>query len=119
MKKLEANQQLYFVGSGAFHRRQGTVTVQSVGRKWANITGTYNGRIDIVTLQVDSGGYAPPGRCYASRQDWLDAAAPQLAWQQLVSGLAKGRPEAVSLADIQQAAKLLGVELHLPSNQEN
>lgn len=119
MKKLQQGQSLYFVGTSAFHKRQGTVTVESVGRKWANITGTYIGRIDIVTLQADSGGYASPGRCYASRQDWLDAEAPRLAWRQLVNGLSTGRPEAVSLADIQQAAKLLGVELNLPSDKDN
>lgn len=111
MKKLEANQTLYFVGSGAFHKRQGDVTVVSVGRKWATISGPYNGRIDIETLQADSAGYASPGRCYPSKQAWLDAEAPQRAWRQLVNSLPMGRPESVSLADIHQAAKLLGVEI--------
>lgn len=113
MKKLEVNQTLYFVGTGAFHKRQGDVTVKGVGRKWATVSGTYNGRIDVDTLQADSAGYASPGRCYASKQAWLDAEAPQRAWRQLVNGLPMGRPESVSLADIQQAAKLLGVKIEM------
>jgi len=118
MKKLEANQTLYFVGTGNYHNRQGDVTVLKVGRKWADITGAYKGRIDVVTLQADAAGYSSPGRCYASRQEWLDQEGPRRAWQQLRSSMPMACPAGLALADIQQAAKLLGVPIQLPGQKE-
>lgn len=111
MSKLVVNQKLWFVGCGNYAKRQGFVTVNSVGRKWAEISGKIRGRIDVNTLVVDGQGYGALGQCYSSKEDWLTEARPAHAWRSLVRNLPESCPPGVTLETIEAAAKLLGVEL--------
>lgn len=111
--KLTNNQTLWFVGAGKFARRRGVVTVTEVGRKWARVTGVFIGRIEIATLDADGGAYSSPGRCYASRMDWVNQDGPRRAWQELRSSMSTAVPADLSYETIVQAANLLGIDINL------
>lgn len=114
MLKLVSNQKLWFVGAGNFRRHRGEVTVTSVGRKWAQISGVYNGRIAVDTLAADGAGYPSAGQCYASEQAWAEQEGPKHAWQALRLRMPTECPEGLSVETIAQAAKLLGVDISAP-----
>lgn len=69
-KKLQAGDKLWFVGSKG--RRQEEAVVVSVGRKWAKLTmgDREDYRMDISSGYIDGGDYSPPGRCYASKEEY-------------------------------------------------
>lgn len=111
MVKLKENQKLWFVGSGNFSRTRGEVTVTSVGRKWASVEGAFIGRIAVDTLMADGGAYSPPGRCYASQEDWIAQEGPSLAWRDLRSKMDGQCPKGLSYETVVEAAKLLGFDV--------
>lgn len=113
MLKPSINQVMWFVGAGNFVRVCGEVTITEVGRKWARITGAFKGRIALDTLMADGAGYSSPGRCYASKQEWLNQDGPRHAWQALSSSMPTACPADLSYETIVQAAKMLGVDIDL------
>lgn len=117
--KLVEKQKLWFVGSGNHARTRGEVTVHSVGRKWAEITGAYRCRIAIDTLIADAAGFSSPGRCYLSQADWLAQEGPKLAWQSLRSQLPMACPKELSYDDIVAAGKLLGFDVTVALKAES
>lgn len=125
--KLKEGQQLWFVGAslGNYRGCSGAVTVTKVGRKWAELSGQGDllglrrSRLDVSTLLVDGQGYSSPGRCYASRQDWLNIEGPKLAWAQLRQHLMNQTPEELSFEAVQHAAALLGCKIQLPGQAES
>lgn len=63
---LQVGQELWFVFSGNYSRRQPhATTVKKVGRKWAVLDNGY--RVDIHSLVADGGGYNSPGSAYPNR----------------------------------------------------
>jgi len=109
--KLVENQVLWFVGTGNYARTRGFVKVESVGRKWAEISGVKRCRISVDTLVADAAGFSSPGRCYLSQEDWLAEEGPKVAWQSLRSQMTIACPAGVTLEDILTASKLLGMEV--------
>jgi hypothetical protein len=111
--KLNVGQTLVFVPSG-FRRGQPTeVTVTKIGRKWADIEGTfYTDRIEIDTLHADGGKYSSPGRCYLSREEYETEKATGDAWwafSRTIDG-EHSAPEGVTAETIQNVVKQLGLE---------
>ena len=113
MKQLKEGQKLWFVGcTMSNHRKErGEVTVTKVGRKWADITGTLNGRIDVETFAVDGKGYPSPGKCYESEDAWKEKEEADTLWRDLHIALGRTRPVDVSREKILEAASLLGANL--------
>ena len=113
MPKLVVNQTLWFVGAGRDNRSrgQGEVTVTKVGRKWIEVKGFYDCRIDVDTLQADGAGYSSPGRCYASEAAWREREGHRRAWVALRSAMPMACPDGVTLEQIVAASKLLGTDI--------
>ncbi|MBU9199914.1 hypothetical protein KTD31_00675 [Burkholderia multivorans] len=117
MEKLIVGQELLFIGNSFSNQRKvrGKVTVTSVGRKWAEVSGVHSGRISTDTLEADGRGYCSPGTCYRSMEDWRARAGAKLAWTELHRKMYATTPTTQTFGQIIEAAKLLGLELELPS----
>lgn len=115
-KKPVIGQTLWFVGerSGSKRGRSGDVTVTAVGRKWMEIEGCFSGRVELETMKADGQGFTSPGRCYLSKQDWLDKDGARLAWNALRSSMPLTCPDGLSHETIAQAAKLLRLDARIP-----
>lgn len=111
MAKLAVNQVLWFAGNGNFDHRRGEVTVTAVGRKWAEVSGVIDGKLNMETMKLDRGGFSSPGRCYHSKADWLATDGTDLVWRKLRQAMPIVRPEGVSYNSVAEAAKLLGISL--------
>jgi hypothetical protein len=109
---LTVGQKLIFVPG---ERRRGVgpveVTVERVGRKWAAISNGY--RIGVDDLVADGGQYSCPGRCYLSREEYDAKARAEAAWRALARAIDQrwNPPEGVGAAEIEAAAKMLGLTL--------
>jgi len=118
MLKLEENQKLWFVGAGNFSRTRGEITVTSIGRKWASVTGAFIGRIAVDTLMADGGAYSCPGRCYASEAAWIEQDGPDIAWRDLRVKMTGPCPTGLTYDRVVEAAKLLGLDVAIqPSSK--
>ena len=100
---------LYWVPSEKYHMSEQDVVVGKVGRKWADISNSRY-RINIVTLEADSGGYSSPGRCYTDKNAFLLLRETKNAWDSLRRSIGP-LPDSVSLSAIIQAAELLRVKI--------
>lgn len=111
MGKLTVGQKLWYVPSDSRYAGQACeVTVERIGRKWANISHGY--RIDLADWWVDGGQHSSPGRCYASKEAWDDEGHRQKAWRAVREGFGyRGAPPGITIDAIYQAAALLGIEL--------
>lgn len=110
MSKFHVGQQLWYV---PFERRGNprSVNVTVIGRKWVTLEGR-QGRFDESTMLMDGNGYSSPGRVYMSQEEHLKSVADSRAWDALTIALRGMRkPDSVSMSDIQQVAKLLGIEI--------
>lgn len=117
MDNIVEGQTLWFVGNamGNFKHVFGPVTVTKVGRKWADITGVFKGRIDVSTGHADASGYSRPGTCYESRLAWLNQEGADLAWNALRLAIVHHkRPEGLSFEAIEHVAQQLGLTLDIP-----
>jgi hypothetical protein len=112
MNKLVVGQSLWFVGSSfsRFAKIRAEVTVSSVGKRWAHVTGPFIGRIDTQTLAADGQGCTPPGSCYLSHSHWLEKEGPDLAWRKLRAEMSNTCPAGVTYSTVVQAAQLLQVD---------
>lgn len=107
---LTVGQKLYWVPFDGHHHQEGEVTVLSVGRRWAKLSN--QSRIEIETLRGDAGHYAVPGRCWLSKQDYMQATRAEAAWTALWKQFDRHRrPECVTYEHILAAAQLLGLTL--------
>ena len=103
---LTVGQKLWCVPS----QRRGSpheVTVEKVGRKWANIG--YRDRIDIETLRIDGGEYSSPGTCYVSKQAYEDEIKLGQAWEAFRRSIDYSTPKGITIERIQEAQKILGI----------
>lgn len=66
-QKLVPGMQLYLV-SNSNRTAPKFVTVTKVGRKWATIDDRH--RVDLKTLEVESGGYSPWAKCWLRKEDY-------------------------------------------------
>lgn len=106
---LVAGQELYFVPGIRRTAAPYTVTVKSVGRKWAKLEG-YLGRISLETLEVDGGDYSSPGKCWVSAALYEKTAARRKAWDALRAHIreAYSPPENITTRQIDEVLRLLG-----------
>lgn len=109
MNDLQVGQTLYFVGRDRYHGPARDVTVTKIGRKWASLDNGY--RISLESLYADGGQYASPGRCWPNREAYEAALYRAHKWSALRKWLDHkySPPEGVTVEQMQQAAKLLGL----------
>lgn len=112
---LVAGQKLVYVCEYGGYKRESEpreVTVESVGRRWANLS--WRGyRCDKNTLIVDGHGYSSPGRCHLSIEHYQQWLAAGTAWRRLSAQIGRqyACPTDVTAEDIAKAAELLGLDL--------
>lgn len=101
---------LYYRGSQSYHRH-GEYVIEKVGREWAYPVGA-QWRINLESLQAHVAGYGNVGRLYTSEEQWLAEQTLSAAWGKLRSDLQGHytRPAHITLAQIEQARRILGME---------
>lgn len=108
--ELKVGQKLWWVPSQRYAGSQREVTVEKVGRIWAQLS--ERSRIDKQTLIADGGEYMSPGRCYLSKAEYDEHIERVTAWNSFVYTVRyQSMPDGVTIADITEAAKLLRIEL--------
>lgn len=108
--QLTVGQQLWFVYSDKRRRDPRYVTVAKVGRKYAEVNEMpYKIRLD--DLAADDPNYSSPGQCYLSKEAWEAEDALLEAWRGFLDVVGRHwkPPASVTLADIEQARRLLGL----------
>ena len=105
---ITVGQRLWFVYEDHRRGEPREITVIKVGRKWAQLSNYY--RIDINTMVVDGGVYPSPGKCYESQKHYEYCCAANKLWDATRNGMRYVVPVGVTLNDIKQARKLLGLE---------
>lgn len=111
---LKVGQQLWFVPRERRSSQPKFVTVTKVGRDWAYVSGhRHNSRVSLVSLDIDGGEYASPGRCYLNREEYEQQVAATTALHQVAQGVKIYGLTTIPLSDILQAAKLLKIEVKL------
>ncbi len=55
-----------------------TITVTSVGRKWAHLSGGF--KMSLETFYIDGGIYSSPGRCYLKPEDYAREERASESW---------------------------------------
>ena len=107
--KFTVGQKLWWV-QAMYGRRcepaQVEVEIKKVGRKWLELTNHY--RIKIETMLADGRGYASPGTCYLSQQEYLDDLALRKAWHELQKLIERRKNTSVTKENIQHIRPLLG-----------
>ncbi|QCG93985.1 hypothetical protein E6C67_08535 [Azospirillum sp. TSA2s] len=112
MAKLTVGQMLWYVPNAFPHVAPGYITVQSVGRKWATVSGVdiKDWRLDIGSLRFDA-PFRNPGWVYETREQWEVGDGLRLYWSTIRVAMRGDPKEGVSIDAIYQAASLLGIEL--------
>lgn len=86
-------------------------TVESVGRKWAKLSG-YHPRVNLEDMYLDGGNYSSPGACWRSKEEYEAEVKRKAVWSALVSRLAFSQvPNDISAEQIIAIAKQLGIDL--------
>lgn len=89
------------------------VTITKAGPSWATFTaGGVEFRASQETGHIDGRGYTSPGQLWASLAEYTAHAERVAAWLKLTAALRDMRepPPGCSLASINEAAKLLGID---------
>lgn len=88
--------------------RKFEVTVKKAGRKWFTLDNFM--RCDGNGI-VDGGGYSSPGQCYESREEYESILALENAWREFQMNIYayRKRPESVSVENIAEAKRILGL----------
>lgn len=107
MNEFTVGQVLYYVPDSSV--RGGTphfVTILKVGRKWLYFRTM---RVDKDSLNVDGNGYASPGKCWLSKEEYEQYHALNKAWAYLRQKVDEQRrpSKCLSVDDIQGAIRLL------------
>ena len=110
---LTEGMKLWFVPS----HRSGSpyeVTVTRVGRKWAEIDGSYHGtRADRLTWAIDGRGYIAPGVLWPSKHAFEEEIARQTEWRDVMrSQNVYHAPDGVTRADIAAIKAILERATH-------
>jgi hypothetical protein len=107
---LEIGQKLWFVPSDRRWSQPREVTVTKIGRKWA-YTNRYRNeeKVDKETLVVSGGGYASPGRCWLSQEEYEAHAAADREWRRLKNDMPWSVPNGVTVEKIGVVRRLLGL----------
>jgi hypothetical protein len=95
-----------------YAHRGNKATIIKVGRKWAELSN--HELIDISSDKwlMDGKNFSSPGACFPSKEHYLQTIFKQEQWILLKNKMGWTSPSGVSVADIEQAAKLLGIELN-------
>jgi len=108
---LAVGDKLFYVGNeGVGNRMRGTVTVKSVGRKWAQLEGNF-GKIHKTEWWEDGGDYTSPAQCYASETAFLQKMEVARAFNELRQRIGYLPNEGVDIDDIMAAANALGIKI--------
>lgn len=104
--KLTVGQTLWFVPERWHGKPEGRdVRITKVGRLWFEHDGSAD-RFDVKTLRHENGS----GQCYLSADEHAAHIARAHEWKRIGDFVYRGRPPlTVSVEDMRQAAKLLGV----------
>lgn len=105
---LIVGQKLWWVPAQKHYPEAQEVTVVKIGRKWATID-LRNYRINIHTLRADGGDYLSPGHCYLDRATYEDERDREALYSSIRQRLGGRCPAGVSLDDLRQAERLLGL----------
>lgn len=107
---LTVGQSLFFVNNQTRQETTRTVTVLSVGRKWAELDNRT--RIDMVSLRADGRGFTSPGTAYLSEGDYREKVVIRDAWNSLSRHLGRlhSMPAGMTVEKMDQIADLLGIE---------
>ena len=116
-KALTKGQELFLVAGinrGSLTKR--TVTVTAVGKKWATLDYPAHKpyRITLDTWRIDGGDYSSPGECFPSEQEYNAEVALSRNWsafRRAVENTRSADQAEITVENIQQAAKLLGLKL--------
>ena len=106
--KLTVGQKLFMPRAPHSHMAEKTVTVESVGRKWAILAGN-QGRVDITRQKMVLDTYHNT-RLYLTKADWERDFSVGKAWNEMAKaiGVTYGRvPDGVTVDSINQARDLL------------
>ena len=111
--KIKAGDKLYYIPTRNGARDGRYLTVVKVGRKWAQLDNSERRplRIDVNTLWADGGNYSSPGRCYVSKEGYLAEERANYLCRELARRIGYHPNDGVTISDIQEAAKLLKIEL--------
>jgi hypothetical protein len=103
---LKIGQKLWWVPANG--KPGSEVTVLKVGRKWAPLDNGH--RISVDTLVADGGELSTPGNCYHSQETYRGLVARAVEWTRLRADMQFSTPpDSVSIDDIAEARKLLGL----------
>jgi hypothetical protein len=91
-----------------FPSKQYEVTVTKSGKLWATLDNRM--RCDGNGI-VDGGKYSSPGRCYGSREEFEAIVALETSWRefQMLVNAYRNRPVSVSVENIAEAKRILGL----------
>lgn len=103
--KYAIGQTLYWVPG--HHRAPYSVTITTIGRVWMTLSN--HEKVTIAGLTV--GGDFRSGTCYPSEQVYRDTVLVAKAWRNLRNGMGYVPAPGVTLEQIHEAAKILGVKL--------
>ena len=113
MSTYQVGQELWWEPSDRRERILGCrmVKIVKVGRVWLELSNGY--KVDKIKLAAYSKIYGPPGHCYLDRAARELHVAAELAWSKLCRKLCgmHNIPSHLTLAEITQAAALLGVTI--------
>lgn len=104
---LTVGQNLWWVPQNGRHSSPGNVTVVRVARKYAYLDNGY--RIYNDSLMADGGQYSAPGYCYLSQEAYEHTQALNSAWSDLQRDVRYMREPGVTLEQIKEARRLLGL----------
>lgn len=109
MENLVVGQKLWWVASNN-QKTQYEVEVVKVGRKWATLD--IDHKIDLEDWVADGGLYAPPGKCYASKEEYESECTLLNSWKelrQMVNSQHKP-PKGINLEKIEQIKTILSLK---------
>jgi hypothetical protein len=111
---LTVGQSLFFVFHENRHASTKTVTVRSIGRRWANLDN--NTRIDMANLRADGGGFTSPGSAYLTEGHYREEVSIRDAWDSLSRRLCclYSMPAGLTVEKMDQIAGLLGIDRGRP-----
>ncbi len=105
MNEFTVGQVLYYVPESRYNQSK-YVTITKVGRIWLSFDGM---RINKDTLKADGNGYASPGECWLSKEEYDRYRELCKAWEELKSRIRdRYQPSKdLSVDDIQGVIQLL------------
>ena len=109
MENLVVGQKLWWVASNN-QKTQYEVEVVKVGRKWATLD--IDHKIDLEDWVADGGLYAPPGKCYASKEDYELECTLLDSWKELRQMVASHHtlPKGINLEKIVLICSILSLK---------